>query len=114
VGICAVFGALARSNSATALHTNENPLPHNVKSVGLLVCGCVIEKSINARDLAPRWIKTFHITFSLIDDEGVASTSAFFVANDSYAFDSAIAFKFAPEVGLCGRFMLVDMLHQYK
>jgi len=59
-----------------------------------------------------RWIQTFHITFSLIDDEGVALTLAFFVANYSYAFDGAIAFKFALEIGLRGHFMLGNMLYQ--
>lgn len=51
-------------------------------------------------------LQTFHITFSLIDDECVTSTAAFLVADDSHPFDGPIAFEFTPEIGLGGGFVL--------
>ena len=49
---------------------------------------------------------TFHVPFSLIDDERVATTTSLFVLHNSDAFNCAIHFKFSAKVILRCVFVL--------
>ena len=49
---------------------------------------------------------TFHVALALEDDEGVATTAALLVADDSHPFDAPKSFEFTAEVLLCCVFVL--------
>lgn len=44
---------------------------------------------------------TFHVAFSLENDERIASTAPFFVANYSHPFNTSKTFEFPAEIILC-------------
>lgn len=52
--------------------------------------------------------QTFHVPFTLVDNERVTSTPAFFVANYSDPFNGSITLEFTPEVRFCGTLVLYN------
>ena len=57
---------------------------------------------------------TFHISFSLENDEGVTPATTILVTNNSYTFDRPKTFEFAPEIALGRGFWLENRFVRTK